>query len=144
MYEVAHRGDKLKKEWDWRRPTWRKCASQTWLRSGCAPHRDPLAASKSLAGKKRWRVCRTTRLTALTLRPYTTCTRIVVAKGAELSAVGVVIGGAFSGLNNLLVNSHKKKEGKKMETSRAGAGREDVRVGYGRCSLVCRATPDIN
>ena len=51
------------------------------------------------------------------LRPYTTGTRIasVVAKGAELSAVGVGIGGAFSGLNNLLVNSHKKKEGKKWK-----------------------------
>merc|ERR1712100_530176 len=34
---------------------------------------------------------------------------------AELSAVGVGIGGAFSGLNNLLVNSHKKKEGKKWK-----------------------------
>merc|ERR1712100_643711 len=34
---------------------------------------------------------------------------------AELSAVGVGIGGAFSVLNNLLVNSHKKKEGKKWK-----------------------------
>ena len=55
------------------------------------------------------------RLTALDLcdRTQPAPDASVVAKGAELSAVGVGIGGAFSGLNNLLVNSHKKKEGKK-------------------------------
>jgi hypothetical protein len=118
MYEVAHRGDKLKKEWDLAASNVAQmCVANlatVWL---CTPSRSfggvqKFGWQKALAGMPNNAFDR-----AGPLRPYTTGTRIasVVAKGAELSAVGVVIGGAFSGLNNLLVNSHKKKEGKKWK-----------------------------
>ena len=118
MYEVAHRGDKLKKEWDLAASNVAQmCVANlatVWL---CTPSRSfggvqKFGWQKALAGMPNNAFDR-----AGPLRPYTTGTRIasVVAKGAELSAVGVVIGGAFSGLNNLLVKSHKKKEGKKWK-----------------------------
>lgn len=118
MYEVAHRGDKLKKEWDLAASNVAQmCVANlatVWL---CTPSRSfggvqKFGWQKVLAGMPNNAFDR-----AGPLRPYTTGTRIasVVAKGAELSAVGVGIGGAFSGLNNLLVNSHKKKEGKKWK-----------------------------
>ena len=118
MYEVAHRGDKLKKEWDLAASNVAQmCVANlatVWL---CTPSRSfggvqKFGWQKALAAMPNNAFDR-----AGPLRPYNTGTRIasVVAKGAELSAVGVVIGGAFSGLNNLLVNSHKKKEGKKWK-----------------------------
>jgi hypothetical protein len=118
MYEVAHRGDRMKKEWDLAASNVAQmCVANlatVWM----------LTPSRSFGGVQKfgWQKA----LAAMPnnafdragpLRPYTTATRIgsVVAKGAELSAVGVVIGSAFSGLNNVLVNSHKKKEGNKWK-----------------------------
>ena len=97
-----------------------------------------------MGGKKCWRGMPNNAFDRVDLCDRTHRRRIasVVAR-AQSFPIGVGIGWRVQcGLNNLLVNSHKKKK-EKMETGRASAGREDVRVGYERSS-VCRATPDIN
>ena len=120
MYEVAHRGENLKKEWDLAASNVTQlCVANLvtiWL---CTPSRSfggvqKFGWQKALASLPNNAFDR-----AGPLRPYTKSTRLasVVAKGAELSAVGVAIGGAFSGLNNILVKSHKNKKGQKWKPS---------------------------
>lgn len=120
MYEVAHRGDRLKAEWDLALSNIMQLSVANALTVWCMTPVRSFGSSatngfqKFLASMPNNAFDR-----AGPLRQYTNATRglSVVTKAAELSAVGVITGGAFSLLNSGLLAMHKKKEGKEWEPS---------------------------
>ena len=118
MYEVAHRGERLKSEWDLALSNIMQLSLANALTVWCC---TPVRSFGSSATNGFQKFMATMPNNAFDragpLRQYTNATRglSVVTKAAELSAVGVLTGGAFSAINTGLLALHKNKKGEQWE-----------------------------
>jgi hypothetical protein len=118
MYEVAHRGERLKSEWDLALTNIMQLSLANALTVWCM---TPVRSFGSSATNGFQKFLATMPNNAFDragpLRQYTNATRglSVVTKAAELSAVGVMTGGAFSLINSGLLAMHRKKKGENWE-----------------------------
>jgi hypothetical protein len=118
MYEVAHRGDRLKSEWDLALSNIMQLSLANALTVWCV---TPVRSFGSSATNGFQKFMATMPNNAFDragpLRQYTNATRglSVLTKAAELSAVGALTGGAFSAINSGLLAMHKKSKGEQWE-----------------------------
>lgn len=118
MYEVAHRGDRLKSEWDLALSNVMQLSLANALTVWCV---TPVRSFGSSATNGFSKFMATMPNNAFDragpLRQYTNATRglSVLTKAAELSAVGALTGGAFSAINSGLLAMHKKSKGERWE-----------------------------
>ena len=118
MYEVAHRGDRLKSEWDLALSNVMQLSLANALTVWCV---TPVRSFGSSATNGFQKFMATMPNNAFDragpLRQYTNATRglSVLTKAAELSAVGALTGGAFSAINSGLLAMHKKSKGERWE-----------------------------
>jgi len=118
MYEAAHRGDRLRAEWDLAAANVAQLSLANAMTVWCLTP----ARSFGAAHKYGWqRVMDSIPNNAFDrcgpLRQYTMPMRAASfgTKALELSALGALTGGAFHGLNKGLVALHKKREGEDFE-----------------------------
>lgn len=118
MYEAAHRGDRLKAEWDLAAANIMQLSLANAMTVWCLTP----ARSFGAAHKYGWqRVIDAIPNNAFDksgpLRQYTMATRAASfgVKAMELSALGAITGGVFHGVNKALVGLHKKREGDDFE-----------------------------
>lgn len=114
MYEVAHRGDKLKSEWDLALSNIAQLSLANALTVWCVTPSRSFGASATNGFSKFMATMPNNAFDRSgPLRQYTNATRglSVITKAAELSAVGVATGGVFAAINSGLLSMHKKKEG---------------------------------
>jgi len=113
LYEVAHRGDRLKAEWDLAASNIAQLSFANALTVWC------IAPSRSFGGAERFGLQRFMASMpnnafdrAGPLRQYTKGTRAasVLLKAAELAALGVATGAVFGGVNQMLVKKHQAQD----------------------------------
>ena len=120
MYEAAHRGDRLKDEWDLAAANIAQLSLVNAMTVWCLTPTRSFGAQHKHAWQ---RVLDSIPNNAFDkqgpLRQYTMGMRAasVGVKAMELSALGAITGGAFHGLNKALVGLHKKREGDDFEPS---------------------------
>ena len=118
MYEAAHRGDRLKDEWDLAAANIAQLSLVNAMTVWClTPCRNFGAQHKHAWQRVLDSVPNNAFDRQGPLRQYTMGMRAasVGLKAAELSALGAITGGVFHGLNKALVGLHKKREGDDFE-----------------------------
>ena len=113
MYEVAHRGDNLKAEWDLAAANIMQLSLANAMTVWClTPSRSFGAAHKFGWQRVMDSIPNNAFDRSGPLRQYTMATRAASfgAKAAELSALGAITGGLFHGINKGLVALHTKRD----------------------------------
>mmetsp|Transcript_5869 Transcript_5869/g.14910 ORF Transcript_5869/g.14910 Transcript_5869/m.14910 type:complete len:522 (+) Transcript_5869:208-1773(+) len=114
MYEAAHRGDRLKAEWDLAAANILQLSVANAMVVWClAPTRSFGAVHKFGWQRAMEAIPNNAFDKCGPLRQYTLATRAgsVLAKSGELAALGAITGGVFHGVNQMLVGLHKHNEG---------------------------------
>ena len=114
MYEAAHRGDRLKAEWDLAAVNIMQLSLANAMTVWClTPVRSFGAAHKYGWQRVMDSIPNHAFDKSGPLRQYTMATRAASfgVKAMELSALGAITGGVFHGVNKALVGLHKKRAG---------------------------------
>jgi len=113
LYEVTHRGDRFRAEWDLALSNIMQLSIANALCVWC------ISPSRAFGGADRFawqRMIASLPNNAFDkagpLRQYTASIRAgsVLAKAAELSALGIIVGGVFGSVNQALLKSHQAKD----------------------------------